>query len=465
MPDVEFDDWMSENDAVMWHIEREPLLRSTITTVWVLDREPDESRFDEMMTRATAAIPRLRQRVVADSRGIAPPRWETDPLFEPDYHVRRARVGGEGTLRDLLDAAEPIAMQAFDKDRPLWELHLLDGMQDGKVGVVMKLHHAISDGMGLVRMTAALIETEREPEDLPPMPDLPEVGERTTEAAHRRSAIRHQTEAGFRRGVAGATAVGKGAWGLVRDPVGTGRGAVDTASSIARSLRPVSEPMSPIMGARSMAVGFHELAIPVDDLKAAATAAGGTLNDAYIAAMLGGLARYHRHHGAPVDELRMTMPINIRTRDDKGVAGNVFAPARFTVPLSIDDPAERVAALHDLIQHERAEPAYPRTGQIATGVYALGPSVFTRLMSSMLKAIDLVTSNVPGPRFPVYTAGALVERSIPFGPLSGAGCNLTLYSYAGSADIGINVDRAAVPDGDVFTGFLAEGLAEVVDLA
>ncbi len=465
MGELEFDDWMSENDAVMWHMERDPLLRSTITTVWVLDCEPDQSRFDEMLDRACAAIPRMRQRVVADARGIAPPKWEVDPLFEPDFHIQRSRVAGKGTLRDLLDAAEPIAMQAFDKDRPLWELHQIDGLADDKVGIVMKLHHAVGDGMGLVKMTTSLIETERNPSEPPPARESPrEPDHRSTDAEHRRDAIRHQAEIGVRRGVAGAQAFTRGALNLARDPLGTARSFTDTARSVAKAIRPVNEPLSPIMRERSMSVGFHEMAIDVERLKVAGRAAEGTLNDAFVAAMLGGIARYHAHHDAPVTELRMTMPINIRTDETEGVAGNVFAPARFTVPIDIDDPAERIGAIHELVQRERAEPAYPRVGQISAGLFALGPPVFTRLTGSMLKAIDFVTSNVPGPPFPVYSGGALIERIIPLGPLSGAATNLTLYSYAGTADIGINTDRAAVPDGDVFTACLREGLDEVAAL-
>lgn len=468
MSDIEFDDWMSDNDALMWHMERDPLLRSTITTVWVLDCPPDTSRFEETLARTTAAIPRLRQRVVADPQGIAPPKWEIDPLFEPDYHIRSERIGGAGTMRDLLDAAQPIAMQAFDKDRPLWEMHLFDGLVDDKFGIVMKLHHAVSDGVGLVRMTASLIELEREPSDAPPsLPPLDEApAERTSAAAHRRDAIRHQAESGMKRTVSGISAISKGALDMVRDPVGKSKSLADTTGSIARALRPVNEPMSPVMGDRSMAVYFDELQIDVDRLKAAAKAAEGTLNDAYLAAMLGGLARYHRHHDAMVDELRMTMPINIRTEGDDGrTAGNVFAPARFAVPLSIEDPVERIARVHELVQQQRAEPAYPRMGQVATGLFALTPPIFTRLTGSMLKAIDFVTSNVPGPPFPVFMGGAMVERSIAFGPLSGAGANLTLYSYDGNADIGINVDRAAVPDGEFFTACLSDGLDEVAALA
>ncbi len=468
MGDIEFGDWMSEADALMWHMERDPVLRSTITTVWVLDQAPDPERFDASIHRAIAEVPRLRQRVVSDANTIAPPKWDPDPLFDPDYHVRSGRIGGDGTLRDLLDHAAPIAQQAFDKDRPLWELHLLDGMQDGRVGVVMKLHHAISDGVGLVKMTGALMERSREPSDddlaAPPTDDAPASVSRAESIE--REAIRHQTEVGLRRAVSGATAMGKGAVGYLRDPVGSSRAAVETTSSIARSLRPVTTPMSPIMNRRSLSTRFDAMQCRIDQLKAAAHAADGTLNDAYVAAMLGGLARYHEHHDAMVDELRMTMPINVRTGDDRGrTAGNVFAPARFAVPLGITDPVERIGAIHALVQRERAEPAYGRIGAISTALFSLRPAVFTRLTGSMLKAIDFVTSNVPGPPFGVYVSGAKIERSIPFGPLSGSAVNLTLYSYDGLAEMGVNADKAAVPDGEVLTDCLEEGIAEVLAVA
>jgi len=461
--DIEYDDWMSDNDAVMWHIERDPLLRSTITTVWLLDQAPDPERFDATLARSVAAIPRLRQRVVSDRSGVAPPKWEADPLFDPGYHIRQGRVGGAGTERDLLDAAAPIAMQAFDKDRPLWELHLLAGMEGGRTAVIMKLHHAVSDGLGLVKMSASLIETERDPVDQSDPPDLDRTTARSSDAEHQRDAVRHRLETTARRTATGAAAAGRGMWDFVRDPIATSRSAADTAVSVARAVRPVSQPLSPIMTDRSMTYRFEAMHTSVDELKAAAKACDATLNDAYVAAMLGGLSRYHRHHDAPVDELRMTMPIDIRRQDSKGgAAGNVFAPARFAVPLGIDDPVERIRAVHELVLSEKAEPAYPRMSQVASGLFSLTPPVFTRITGSMLKAIDFVTSNVPGPPFPVYVSGAKVERNIPFGPLSGAGANLTLFSYDGNADIGINLDAAAVPDGDVFAACLQEGLDEVL---
>src|SRR5215470_2163496 len=123
-----YQDWMSDGDALMWHIERDPLLRSTVVSVWVLDSPPDAKRFAATLERTMRHVPRLRQRVVEDPLGVAPPRWEADPLFELPYHVRHVRAPGAGTVRDLLDMAAPIAMQAFDKDRPLWELHCVEGL-------------------------------------------------------------------------------------------------------------------------------------------------------------------------------------------------------------------------------------------------------------------------------------------------------------------------------------------------
>jgi hypothetical protein len=158
---VEYDDWMNDSDALMWHIERDPLLRSTVLSVWLLDRTPDPALFENALARTRHLVPRLAQRVVEDPLGVSPPRWIDDPLFDPAYHVRRVRVPGEGTLRNLLDLAAPIMMQAFDKDRPLWEFYLVEGLEGGKCGVLMKIHHAMTDGVGMVRMTEGLVERTR----------------------------------------------------------------------------------------------------------------------------------------------------------------------------------------------------------------------------------------------------------------------------------------------------------------
>jgi diacylglycerol O-acyltransferase len=447
---VHYEDRMSDSDALLWHNEQDPMLRSTIVSVMILDRAPDEDRFAQAVQRSLAKVPRLRQRVVLDPLSAAPPRWETDPNFDLDYHLRHVRVAGDGSLRDLLDLTEPLGMQAFDKDRPLWELHRVEGLEDGRTAILIKLHHAVSDGVGLVRMTSSLVERAREPD-----PDRPET----------LAALRHRAEANLDRTSRAASALGRGFRELARDPLGALGSATRIGSSIARTLRPVSEPMSPLMRGRSLALHYDAFALPLDGLKQASKTVGGTLNDAFVAAVTGGLRRYHEHHGKPVAELRMTMPINLREGERGDRAGNQFAPARFAVPVSIADPVERMGRIRSGVAEQRAEPSLSIFEDVAGVLGRLPQALAVRLFGSMLKSIDFVTSNVPGPPFTVYSGGARVERMFGFGPLSGAAANVTLFSYDGQVQIAINSDATAIPDGDFFTECMVKGTDEVLSVA
>ena len=153
MTELQFDEWMSESDSVLWHIERDPLLRSTITSVWFLDSSPDRRRMDAVVERIANHIPRLTQRVVDEQPGVAPPRWMQDPNFDVDYHYSWARLPGRRVgRRDVLDYAQRLAGRSFDKDRPLWELCVIEGLPGKRAAFVMKVHHAIADGLGLVQL-------------------------------------------------------------------------------------------------------------------------------------------------------------------------------------------------------------------------------------------------------------------------------------------------------------------------
>lgn len=292
---------------------------------------------------------------------------------------------------------------------------------------------------------------------MPPAPDaeLSPLGERVTEG------LAYEGRRNF-------TLASRVPGRLVRamlDPVGTARQTAELAASAGRMLRPVSEPLSPIMNKRSLSVHFDTVTASLPDVKAAAKAAGGRLNDAFVAAVAGGLRRYHDAHGVTVDELRMTMPINIRPATDEVVAGNQFVPARFVFPVSIADPVERIRALHDLVTHQRDEPAMSIVDPLSGILNRLPLGLGTNVVGGMLKAIDVVTSNVPGAPFPIYLAGARVEANFGFGPLSGAATNITLLSYVDELHIAVSTDPAAVPDPDTFTTCLEEGIAEIVALA
>ncbi|MBW2241398.1 MAG: wax ester/triacylglycerol synthase family O-acyltransferase [Deltaproteobacteria bacterium] len=462
---VTYEEWMSDGDALMWNIERDPVLRSTVLSVWILDQSPDLERFEATFDRAVEKIPRLRQRVVADGLGVATPRWEEDPLFDRTYHLRRLRAPGDGDLRDLLDLAAPIAGQAFDKDRPLWEFHLVEGLEGGRAGVIMKIHHAISDGVGMVRMTNSLIERSRDPEpgwDRPrTLAETPDASPRATEMEHLASAVQQRVKTATQRGRKIGEAVGRGLWEAAKDPAGTARKLAETASSVGRLVKPATEPHSPLWTERSFSIHLDALLVSFDALRAAAKAVDGTLNDAFVASIAGGLRLYHEGHGHRVEALRMNMPINIRSGDEGNKAGNQFVPARFDVPVGIEDPKERMRAIRKLVQGQRSEPALPLMEEVSGAINRLGVVAATSFVSGMMKSVDFVTSNVPGPRFPVYTGGARIEQMFPFGPMAGAAVNVTLFSYDGQLQLGINTDCRAVPDPDRLLECIEAGIDEV----
>jgi diacylglycerol O-acyltransferase len=459
---MRFESRMSDADALMWTIEKDPLLRSTILAVSLLDRAPDRDRLMARLERGSREIPRLRQRVVGNPWSLAPPRWEVDPNFDLHYHVRSMRAPGNGTVRDLLDACAPIAMQGFDRARPLWEVWVVDGLEGDRAALVQKVHHTITDGVGGVKMAMVLLDLERHPAaddgPAPPAPEPRVLGPwaRLLDAAGHEA----RRQAGVARRAVGSAP--EAAAGVLRDPVGAARSAADLAGSVRRLLAPVTEPLSPVLRERSLRLRLDTLTVPLPDLKAAAKRVDGKLNDAFVAAVTGGLRRYHEAHGTPVDALRMTMPINLRDASTDALAGNRFVPARFTIPVGIADPRERMRVTRDLLRRQRAEPALALTDALAGVLFRLPRSVATTVFGSMLKGIDVVTSNVPGAPVPIYLAGARVTAQFAFGPPSGAALNVTLLSHLDDCAIGVTSDAAAVPDPDCLTTCLQEGFDEVL---
>jgi WS/DGAT/MGAT family acyltransferase len=315
--------------------------------------------------------------------------------------------------------------------------------------------------VGSIQIALTLFDLEREPGDPGDLPAVPEV--HVLNPLERLAAgTEHVARRRLRTLQRSADTVSGGLRGLVTDPGGVARRALDVAASVGRMVAPATEPMSPAMTGRSLSVRFSTIVRPLDDLRVAAKAADGKLNDAFVAAVAGGLRRYHEHLGVPVEQLRMTMPINVRTDETSGVAGNQFVPARFAVPVGITDPIERMAAIRTLVAEQRGEPALALTQPIAGLLNRLPTSVTTGVFGGMLKGVDFVTSNVPGAPVPLYAAGAEIVQQFPFGPLSGAAANITLLSWLGQVCIGINVDPAAVPEADAFQACLAEGFDEVI---
>jgi WS/DGAT/MGAT family acyltransferase len=378
------------------------------------------------------------------------------------------RAPSGGSLRDLLDFCQPIAMQSFDRDRPLWELYVVEDLAGGKAGLVMKLHHAISDGVGWVQMMGRLLETwrtpdpKRKPKTLPPLPEpvYKGIGERFLDA------LGHERRKQVGRALGVLDALRTGIPEAIRHPVDTSRELSEALASVGRLLAPVSEPLSPLMRGRSLRLHLDVVAVPLEKLKAAAKKSGGTLNDAFVAAVIEGLRLYHERHDVTIERLRMTMPINTRGDGAKAKkAGNQFVPARFEVPMQVLDPVERMQRIGEAVRQQRSEPALPLIDEISTLLNRFPAPIAAQVFGSMLKGVDFVTSNVPGPNFDTFASGGLIEQIYGFGPLSGAAANITLFSYRGSCGIGINTDQQAVTDPDVLRECLEEGVAQVLAVA
>jgi WS/DGAT/MGAT family acyltransferase len=461
---MRFEDRMSDTDALMWAIESDPTLRSTIIGVALFDSEPDTARLIEKIERGTRLVPRLRQRVVGNPLSLAPPRWEVDPNFDLSYHLRFWRAPDGGALRDVLRLAAPIAMQGFDRARPLWEMVVIDGLADGRAAAILKLHHAITDGVGAIKIATVLFDFERQPSSDPgPMPAAPEVHvmsrtQRFVDAfdheRRRQAGILQRLVPNLFGGIAA----------VAQDPAERARRTGEIAGSVTRMLAPASAPLSPIMTGRSLSVHLDTLSLPLADAKAIAKQAGGRLNDFFVAGVLGGFRLYHDHHGVAPEFLRMSMPINIRNSETANVAGNQFVPTRFPVPLQITDPLERIRTINALITQIRAEPALELVDPLASILKRLPNFLATGLFGSLLRSVDLITSNVPGIPIPIYLAGAQMASQFPFGPRSGAATNITLLSYLDQIHLGVNLDPAAVPDPEVFQACLQEGFDELLKL-
>jgi hypothetical protein len=245
----------------------------------------------------------------------------------------------------------------------------------------------------------------------------------------------------------------------LRDPVGLAWSEVRTGASTAKFVRPVNRTLSPVMTERHLGWRYGVLDVPFDALRRAGKEGAGTLNDAFLAGVLIGLRRYHEHHGATVSELRVTMPVSLRTEDDPA-GGNRVTLVRFPLPLDVFDPRELMAAVDERVARWRREPAVPLS-QVIAGVLNLLPSP---VIGGMLKHVDFLASNVPGSPIPIYVAGAEVERYYAFGPTIGAAVNVTLMSYDQTCCVGVNVDTGAVPDLDQMLDSLAEGFDEVLGL-
>lgn len=446
--------YLSQNDTIMWMVEADPLLRSTIMGVVLLDGAPDWRQLQDRMERVTHQVPALREKVVAVPLHPTTLQWVHDHDFDLDYHLRHIRLPEHSTQQDLLDWARTQAMSGFDSARPLWEFTLVEGLPHDRAALVMKAHHVVTDGIGAVQLAAHLYDFDAESPAHEPIE--PTASRRTSSLDMLREVVAHDVAGvvDFARHQLGS--VVPNLLDAVRHPQRAATEIVETARSVGRIVAPTTTPKSQVMVGRMLASNFRVLEVPMADLRAASKVAGGRLNDGFLAGITAGLHRYHAHHGHDVHELRVAMPISQREAGHHE-GGNHVSVMRFVVPVDSPTPEHRIGAMHDVVETVRAERSLDHTETIA-GFLNLMPK---GVIGAMLKGVDFLASNVPGVPVPMWLVGQKVERFFPFGPTAGSAVNVTLMSYDGTCCIGVNSDSAAVPDPDLLARCLRDGFAEV----
>ncbi len=453
--------YLSQNDTIMWMVEADPLLRSTILGVVMLEAAPDWARLHARVEEVSHHIPALRDRVVPVPLHPTTLRWVADPDFDIGYHLRRIRLPAGSGVQQLLDWARTAAMSGFDSTRPLWEFTLVEGVHTDEAAagaaLVMKAHHVVTDGIGAVQLAAHLFDFE---ESAPPQPTtMRPVAAQLTSLSILREMVMHDLEGVVDLARRQLGSVVPNLLHAIRNPQQAAREVIDTAGSIGRMLAPATTPKSTVMVGRMKASNYRLVEVPTESLRAAAKAAGGRLNDSFLAGITAGLHRYHLRHGADVHELRVAMPISQREAGDSE-GGNHVTVMRFTLPVAASSTAQRINAMHRAVDEIRHERSLDHTEAIA-GFLNLMPK---GVIGAMLKGVDFLASNVPGVPVPMWLEGKRVLRFFPFGPTAGSAVNVTLMSYDGTCYIGLNADAAAIPDPDVLASCLREGFDEVCAL-
>ncbi len=454
---VDDEQFMRGPDALAWNMEHDPGLRSTIVAVTWLDARPDVDVLTARLERATRLAPRFRQRPVPSPASLAAPQW-VDCEFDLSMHLSRIGAPAPYTPATVVEFARREAMTEFDPSRPLWSITLIEGLEGDRAALVMKVHHSLTDGIGGMQLAMLVFETTPEMGPVDEVP-VPETASPPTGVDLARGAVGHsfgRVVGAARTGLADVVPVARA---VVRHPIRSVLDVVATTSSIGRFVAPVSDTLSPIMTRRSLDRHLDLFEVDLADLKRAGAVVGGTLNDAFVASVTGGLRRYHELHGTPVDELRVTMPISLRNEDDPE-GGNRITLERFVVPVGETDPGARVRVTGWRCRAARNEEALPLSDTVA-GVLTLLPS---GVIGSMLKHVDFLASNVPGVPMQIYLAGAPVSGYYAFGPTTGAAVNVTLVTYQGTCCVGCTIDTAAVPDPDKLIACLRDGFDEVLAL-
>ncbi|HEY2429634.1 MAG TPA: wax ester/triacylglycerol synthase family O-acyltransferase [Acidimicrobiales bacterium] len=421
-------------------------------------------RVREELERRLHLLPPFRRRLVQVPFGIHHPLWIEDPDFDLDWHLHRVAVPPPGGQRQFCELISDIASHQLDRTRPLWEIWVVEGLEQGRVGFVAKLHHSVADGVAAAALLANVLTTDPSPGDPPPPlhPWAPEV--EPSRAAVAGAAVVDAAK-GLRRlpGLLRRTALGMREAGRVRKR----HPEVPAAT-------PMNTPRTPFNGSLTPHRIFATATVPLDSVKAVRKAFGVTVNDVVLGMSAGALVRYLDKHGSPPDKpLLAGVPVSVSGEPEDGprLSGNRVSNLFVSLCTDVEDPVARLRAIH--ASSTVAKEVHQALGaeMLADWSELTPPKPFSAWMRlySKLRLADhhappqnVVISNVPGPTEPLYITGARLAELYSVGPiLEGIGLNITVWSYLGTLYIGLISCRELMPDLWDLASLLPEALDEL----
>ena len=447
---------MTDFEALMWRGERHPEYSSTGVVMELMSSVPDWERFRAAHVWGTSMVRRLRQRVVEPVLPLGPPAWVDDTDFDIDRHLRRVRLPEPAGMRELLELAQDIGAKPLDRSRPLWHGTLVENLEGGRSAYLIQIHHCLMDGAAAVQLFGGLHSGRAEPTPNKPVPVATEPDHATPLTLTTTDLLRQL------RGLPSVPKRGIEALGAAfSDPARSLRYVASLRRVVSAAATADGSPLQRRQTGRGWRFGMLDCGLA--QLKAAGRTAGGSVNDAYVAALLGGIRRYHDEIGIALAEVPMVIPVSVRRPEDPP-GGNRFAAAFFAGQAEIRDPVELIVAIRDRVRAVRAEPALQVFEMMSPGLSKVPRSMLSRIVDSALPHPMLSASNFPGLAHEVYAAGARVEGMYVFAPLPGVSMLAALGTYAGTCCIGINCDAAVFEDTELLWRCMAEGLEEVLEI-
>ena len=434
-------DLVAPLDALLLKGDADPSTRAIMNAALVLSSAPDSDALGEAFERASRAVPRMRQRVVDGGWSWGRATWVPDNAFDVKGHVREVGAPGDRTVSAVLAMASSFATAPFDQARPLWDATLVTGVEGGRAVLLLRVHHAIADGVRALHMMANLLDLEPHPsrDELPALEQrgsgIRAVGERWMRTTSQVMSTRQDRADSLARLMLEAS------WRPRETISGAGR----YARSVLRTYAQGGADPSPLLRSRSRARRFAVLEFPLTQVREVGNAHAATVNDVFMAGLLGGLRTYQERMGVPVGDLPVAFPINVAA-DASHDSGNHFSAGVIPGPCSLQDPVERLQAVHGLVSARRAEPGVDAPLRLAPLLHQVPSRLATTALTAYARRVDLQASNIIGPECAVYLAGAQVERFYAFGPLPGIPLMAVLVSYEGTCTVGFTIDPAAVTD-------------------